>query len=267
MTRVAVCMSGGFRTFQQTKDSFRTHVIDRLYRLGYQVDFYACITLDDSTKTWERDSLITQDERRIREAMNPFRPVKLEFVSKETAQQIPKNARQLYGIDRCFALTESEGSYDYYIRVRPDYYYLYSIPDPASNPSVCHSCYFFHAKGCDLIFIASRNVYESWWLAKVRPLLRRDMEWMGWAMENWLFQDTLVYKNKGFEGGLLRENSHLVIFSERGHEKSLSPNLGFTYEYRSGSIDVLMHLQQVLSKQLPLVIAFCCSAWLLLGSL
>jgi hypothetical protein len=52
-------------------------------------------------------------------------------------------------------------------------------------------------------------------------------------MEKWLFLQVGVVKDKGFEGGILRDKSHLVIFSEKGFEKSLAPHLGLTVEYRT----------------------------------
>lgn len=250
--RVAVCMSGGFRTFAYTKDTFRTHVIEPLKRLGYLVDLYVCITLDDATKSWEKSSQLTDNQTMIRNAFDPFQPKRVSWIEKEEAKSVHKNIRQAYGIDKCFALTESE-HYDYYIRVRPDYYYLYDIPDPSyvGKERMVHTGFFKHAKGCDLIFTMSGKTYESWWVSTIRPKIRTSVKdisvhHLGWELEQWLFEDIPVHKDKAFEGGILREGRYLVIWSDIGYEKSLSPHLGLRCEYRVGKYAFLKYCMLVL---------------------
>lgn len=254
MKRVAICMSGGFRTFLETQESFRVHVVEHLQSLGYVIDLFVCITLDDSTKPWEKKSQITDDKQIIQKAFEPFAPKRLEVIDKNEASKIHKNIRQVYGIDRCFALTESS-VYDYYLRVRPDYYYLYNIPDPAAwTGESIHTCYFQHARGCDLIFVLSRQMYETWWNSTIRPKIRTSLQDsisvhnLSWELEQWLFKDVPVYKDHAFEGGILREGNHLVVWSEQGHEKSLSPQLGLRSEYRTGTFDWLLYFVKLLKS-------------------
>lgn len=223
-------MSGGFRTFSQTKDSFRKHVLEHLYHLGYLVDLYVCITLDDSFLFVTSNTAIEDNEERIRRELAPFRPVKIDFITKDEAKSVHTSARQLYGIDKCFALTEPT-AYDYYMRVRPDYFYLYNIPDPLSRKDMVHSCAFDTAKnvrGCDLIFSVPASLYESWWKQKIRPIVRQEQGELGAAIEYWIFDDIPVFQDRGFEGGVLRGESKLQMWIDPDLEKSLSPSLGLT---------------------------------------
>lgn len=268
-SRVAICMSGGFRTFLQTQESFRVHVVERLQSLGYDVDLFVCITLDDSTKPWERKSHVSDDTVRIGEAFESFAPKSFEVIRKDESVGVHKNIRQVYGIDKCFAMTESS-VYDYYIRVRPDYYYLYDIPDPSSRSrESVHTCYFQHARGCDLIFVLSRKMYESWWVSKIRPMIQTSLRDtsvhnLGWELEQWLFDDVPIHKDHTFEGGILRDGNYLVVWSDRGYEKSLSSDTGLRYEYRTGKLSLKVYLQKLVQSWFYKCFRFLISIWKML---
>jgi len=114
---------------------------------------------------------------------------------------------QLTSIDQSFRLAEARGSYDYFVRYRPDFIML----DTGVNgreflTDTIYTTKKYDAPASDQVFLISKALKTTWW---------DKLDFQHWdkrfSLEYIIFESAHNIQNGPlFQGGLLRNNSLLV---------------------------------------------------------
>ena len=80
---------------------------------------------------------------------------------------------QLAWLDECFQLADKAGkSYDYYVRLRPDMFWMDPLPDINSlEKDVLYTSTKIDAPMSDQFMLFSREIYTTWW----KPVIRKHL--------------------------------------------------------------------------------------------
>lgn len=152
--RIAVCMSGGLRTFEVASPLMIEKFIKPLRDRGYEVDFFFYglsnkkglqDNLKDVKLIYNPKKFIIKDwdEQSEKEVFNGFTKEQIKFMHsrKRPDSNLIANLSQMYNIKKVFELMEQEEKeqgfiYDLAIRSRVDYYYFTSLSDEQIKDSL-----------------------------------------------------------------------------------------------------------------------------------
>ena len=145
--RIAICLSGGLRTFKIAAPLMMKSFVQPLKKRGHEIDFYfyGLSNIDGIEKNKEDIKQIYNPKKWLikdwdltaeTEVLRTFSKSQLEFINskKRPESNIIANLSQMYNIKKVFELMEEyecehNFTYDLAIRSRVDYYYYRSLTD------------------------------------------------------------------------------------------------------------------------------------------
>lgn len=200
LKRVAVCVCGCIRSF--SREPYRESLSVLLKEIP-NADFFLMLKIRDipGSKT-----LINSSEG-IEEFLKTVDVIKNNLIKIVFFEGFTDNVvdssryySQRRNMDLCFNLAQSYKTYDYYMRLRPDFIFLKIDLPVLLDENTVYTSIKDDSPGSDMCFLFSNKLKGEWWDKKVLNIVNPRKLLLDYV----IFDDIVVDNGSYIYGGLLR---------------------------------------------------------------
>lgn len=213
--KLAVCMYGSIRTFVDPKlrEKYKLNFTKSISNLGEYDVFVLLIRqangVNHRSRLHENCKLTKQD---LEAMLIDIFGKKLTYfkVYDNNDSLFPtksEHAKQLWGIDEVFFTANKHDYYDFFVRIRPDFYWHQSFDHTVLNQTHVVTSIKSDAPASDMFFIISKQLYNDWWVKTISQLKYTLTD----CIEYTIFKNVRKLQHHQIHSSLMRNNNEKMI--------------------------------------------------------
>lgn len=215
MTKLAICMYGSIRTFvdPELREKYKHNFTTSISNLGDYDVFVLLIRqangVNHRSRLHEYCTLTQQELNAM--LIDTFGKALTYFeVHDDNKSLFPiesPHAKQLCGIDEVFNIANKHRDYDFFVRIRPDFYWHKSFDHTVLNRTHVVTSIKSDSPASDMFFIISKQLYSGWWVKTILPKIQT----VNGPIEYIIFRNVNKIQHKQINSSLMRNNSEKRI--------------------------------------------------------
>lgn len=212
--KLAVCMYGSIRTFTnpELRLKYKENFMSSITKLNHTVDVFAILVRNPNgqnnrSRTNVTCSLsYTELEEMVYDVFGKCSHFQVIDDNKELYPTASPPSKQLRGIDSVFQIANRHDKYNYFVRVRPDFYWHHPFDHTVLIPDTVVTAVKSDAPASDMFFVLPNSLYHTWWQREVE----KNKEQLRCPIEYTIFNNVKVHQHKQINSALMRGNAEKI---------------------------------------------------------
>lgn len=208
--KFALCLYGSVRTFTNpiVRERYKSHFMASINSLEGSYDTFVILMRQPNgqnhrARTTEHCSLSNEDLMHMCvDVFGPLTHFEVMEDNKDVFDAASPHAKQLMGINAVFECAIKHMDYDYYMRIRPDFYRHKPFDHSVLVHDTVVTAYKRDAPASDMFFIVPKSLFHSWWISQIQCTMKQ----VNYSCEFVIFKNVKVYQHPQIQSALQRQN-------------------------------------------------------------